>query len=513
MWLGKDINNRETPLDIKWVKEVHSLGIFFSYDTDSVIQKNFMDRAKEFKQILDMWRQRDLSLIGKITILKSLAFSIIIYQCGVLTPTLKFIDHIIDLVYKFIWNDKPEKIKRKTLIADYEHGGLKMLDIKSFIKAQKVMWVKRFLSPENASWKAIIHLGLEDLLGADTFKCSLSCTEKPDDLPDFYWDMILAWSEMKSITESIDTPIDIRRQCLWLNENITISNNHINWDSWKDKGINIIHDIVNKAGHFLTTQEIEQKYNFKCDFLQYNKLKDAIPSPWRKLLKTIQIPEETMNFRESLHVNVGKSTKSINLVKNKEIYWTFVNDIRIQSIITNKLERELGIQEDKWKEVFTMPRVVTNTKIRAFQYKLLYNLTPTNSYLKKISKSDTDKCNWCTEIDNTTHYFATCSNLTPFWNSLATWCHGMLEEEINFTVNNVLVGILEKSMKYETLNAILLMAKWHLYKNKLNQSDTFFYRFLCELKYNINLEKSIALKNNKLTEYNNKWQKVENHLT
>jgi hypothetical protein len=325
MWLGKDINNRETPLDIKWVKEVHSLGIFFSYDTDSVIQKNFMDRAKEFKQILDMWRQRDLSLIGKITILKSLAFSIIIYQCGVLTPTLKFIDHIIDLVYKFIWNDKPEKIKRKTLIADYEHGGLKMLDIKSFIKAQKVMWVKRFLSPENASWKAIIHLGLENLLGADTFKCSLSCAEKPIDLPDFYWDMILSWCEMKSITESIDTPFDIRRQCLWLNENITINKNQINWDSWKDKGINIIHDIVNKAGYFLTTQEIEQKYNFKCDFLKYNNLKDAIPSPWRSLLKTMQIPEETMNFKESAHVNLGKSTKSINLVKNKEIYWIFVN--------------------------------------------------------------------------------------------------------------------------------------------------------------------------------------------
>jgi hypothetical protein len=89
----------------------------------------------------------------------------------------------------------------------------------------------------------------------------------------------------------------------------------------------------------------------------------------------------------------------------------------------------------------------------------------------------------------------------------------MLEEEINFTVNDVLVGILEKSIKYETLNAILLIAKWHIYKNKLNQSDTFFYRFLCELKYYINLEKSIALKNNQLMKYNNKWQKVEEHLT
>ena len=46
MWIGKNLNNRETPLGIKWVKGVHSLGFFFSYDTDLVVQKNFMDRAK-----------------------------------------------------------------------------------------------------------------------------------------------------------------------------------------------------------------------------------------------------------------------------------------------------------------------------------------------------------------------------------------------------------------------------------------------------------------------------------
>jgi hypothetical protein len=86
MWLGKNIKNQTTPLEIKWVKEVHSLGIFFSYDTDYIMQKNFTDKAKDFKRILDMWLQRDLSLIGKITILKSLAFSKRIYQCGVITP-------------------------------------------------------------------------------------------------------------------------------------------------------------------------------------------------------------------------------------------------------------------------------------------------------------------------------------------------------------------------------------------------------------------------------------------
>jgi hypothetical protein len=103
--------------------------------------------------------------------------------------------------------------------------------------------------------------------------------------------------------------------------------------------------------------------------------------------------------------------------------------------------------------------------------------------------------------------------LTPFWNSLATWCKDLLEEETNFTVEEVLVGILEKGTKYNVINAILILAKWRIYKDKLNSSDTFFYKFLCELKYYINIEKTIALKNDKLTSYNNMWLKVEEQLT
>jgi hypothetical protein len=261
-----------------------------------------------------------------------------------------------------------------------------MIDVNSFIKAQKVMWVKRFLSPDTASWKALLTLLLEDYLKLDTFKCSLDFNKKPKDFPLFYWQIQKNWFEIKNITEIIDTPPDVRRQCLWLNENITVNTEKLKWNDWIDKGINIIHDIMNQNGEFLTPDQIEQKYNYKCDVMKYNTLKDAIPRVWRTLTKKMKIPPEAISFQESPHINVGKLSKDINTVTNNQIYWILVNDIRIESIIMDKLQRELGVVEEKCKLVFTMPRVVTNTKIRAFQYKLLYNLTPTNLYLTKIKK-------------------------------------------------------------------------------------------------------------------------------
>jgi hypothetical protein len=43
MWLGQWKNSKEKPLGLKWVEEINSLGIFFSYNTDYVMQKNFTD--------------------------------------------------------------------------------------------------------------------------------------------------------------------------------------------------------------------------------------------------------------------------------------------------------------------------------------------------------------------------------------------------------------------------------------------------------------------------------------
>jgi hypothetical protein len=45
--------------------------------------------------------------------------------------------------YSFIWNGKPDKVKRLTLLGDYEKGGLNMVDINSYFKSLKVSWGKR----------------------------------------------------------------------------------------------------------------------------------------------------------------------------------------------------------------------------------------------------------------------------------------------------------------------------------------------------------------------------------
>ena len=73
---------------------------------------------------------------------------------------------------KFVWGGS-EKVKRTTMIADYEYGGLKMIHFKSFLDSLKLNWIKKILHPEISRWKNIpMYILNKTHLGINIFKCN-----------------------------------------------------------------------------------------------------------------------------------------------------------------------------------------------------------------------------------------------------------------------------------------------------------------------------------------------------
>ena len=54
------------------------------------------------------------------------------------------------ILFKFVLDGKPDKIKRTTTCHDYLEGILKMIKIKKFEQALKVSWVRTFLSSSDS---------------------------------------------------------------------------------------------------------------------------------------------------------------------------------------------------------------------------------------------------------------------------------------------------------------------------------------------------------------------------
>ena len=306
--------------------------------------------------------------------------------------------------------------------------------------------------------------------------------------------------------------MDIRRQCLWLNKHIKINKQEIKWNTWIQHGIFLIHDIVTNEGKFISLEEMVERHNFRGQVLQYNSLKDSIPKEWREMLKTIKIPLDAINVKENLYMIIEKHELPLQYITNKQVYWKIIKSIQLPHVTKTKWETELNIDEKEWVNIFYNSFKIRDTKIRAFQYKLILNLVPCNLYLYRIGKTNSYKCNFCVNIDHISHYFYECEHTLLFWSSVQNWCNRLLDVNLELNKTSAMFGISGKTKKADKLNAILQLARWYIYTEKLNAQNPFLYRFLIRLKYKLQVEKLIYLRNNKLAKYESMWEDVEDLL-
>ena len=87
--------------------------------------------------MLETWRQGNLSWKGRIMIIKTLILSQVTHLLSMLFTPKSFLEKIDKSIFNFLWQNKPPRIKRETIIASIEDGGLRMPDIYAFHQAQK----------------------------------------------------------------------------------------------------------------------------------------------------------------------------------------------------------------------------------------------------------------------------------------------------------------------------------------------------------------------------------------
>ena len=143
-------------LKFEWTSEsAKTLGIVFSNEKSKLLENNLMPKLNDFINCLKRWNHRKLTLMGKITVVKTFALPKLIYPLTVLdNPSEEIITTIKTSIFKFIWNSKPEKIKRTVLMQDYKNGGLRLTNIDYFIEALKAGWLRRIFDENNKGlWK------------------------------------------------------------------------------------------------------------------------------------------------------------------------------------------------------------------------------------------------------------------------------------------------------------------------------------------------------------------------
>ena len=159
------------------------------------VWKERFNKLGSSKKTLNIWSQRDLSIVGSINVIKTLALSEMVFICSVMNTPKDFSKEVNKITFDFIWNHKPAKIKKTTLIKQKTAGGLDMKDFSLFDKALKLNWVKRLCSNSDAPWQYIPKSLLADVGGTELFKCNYdyNLLDLDNHLPAFYKQIIFYW--------------------------------------------------------------------------------------------------------------------------------------------------------------------------------------------------------------------------------------------------------------------------------------------------------------------------------
>ena len=103
--------------------------------------------------MLNSWKKRNLTPLGKIVVIKSFVISNFTHLfTSIPSPTKHTYLELSKLIYSFIWDNKPHKISKHQLTNDYEHRGLKMINLENHMLSQKLSWIKRMLNSSDAPW-------------------------------------------------------------------------------------------------------------------------------------------------------------------------------------------------------------------------------------------------------------------------------------------------------------------------------------------------------------------------
>ena len=112
--------------------EMKILGI--NFDNDGISKKNLKNASEKVEKSLNIWSGVKLSLLEKIIVCKTFILCKIYFYANFIYMEKDYIKQINKKIYRFIWNNNCELVKRDTLILPYEEGGMNMFHLETRIK-------------------------------------------------------------------------------------------------------------------------------------------------------------------------------------------------------------------------------------------------------------------------------------------------------------------------------------------------------------------------------------------
>ena len=392
-------------------------------------------------------------------------------------------------------------------------GGANLTNLACLNKTLLLKWVIRLKNEVETAWKDYFlnHQRIPSL------NITLECNLAPKDSHQLLrgcnspvWeDIIYYWCEYNFDQNIYNFP-KVLEQTIWLNSHIRIGGVPVVLDSWLRAGIVYVKDLVVEGDNrIMSYTECIVKYQVKGNFLEYCSIIDAIPPPWRKLIR------EGLGMLDKSTEHSEHLIESFQNYDHKKLYGILntqscdIPDERFESWDKEFNLREFLCSELEWTENFKYCFLWTkSTELRSFEYSFRMRILLTNNRLHKMGLVESMRCSRCqAEVEDLKHAFWTCLDVGRLWQNVLYWVHKTFNIDIKDDPRTCLFSLLDDT-GLEVANVIwlcLLLCKRYIWQARCNQIPLYIDGCLQKIRDIEKLESMNATKAEKVNRHERKW--------
>ena len=445
------------------------LGIVFTEDLTEMPAVNFKSKVEVISNMLKGWLRRRLTLYGKRTVLKSLALSKLTYVLTVLpSPPLAMIISLQKQFFRFVWDNKQDKIRRQHLIRQYG-----MPCVETYGKAMKLAWVRRLMTAEG-TWGLQVEFDSLFCCG-DRYMSRFGSGMNP-----FRRDVFSIYDQFKQDIAIEDD--DIWQTPIFLSSRFMIGRKPFWHRNLFAAGCRSIHDLYNDKGELMSLEEFRSEYPRILNALTFVAL--------RHLVQEISIPSRIGNAK-LMGPFIDPALLQILNSSCRSYDDAFVKVRYKKSVV-------LLPSQNKWNTIFNknLPwdgiyhryaKCSRNTTLIWFQDRILHRILTTNTFASKFMEVS-ELCTFCHRERETIHHLmVTCVDVRALWTLVKDMIRERLSVNLVLNGQEIILGIEpdvydcpRKTVK--ALQRLLLIVKWYIYRCKVRKERPTYTQMLSHLK-------------------------------
>ena len=356
--------------------EITICGSCLTLDSARSYEVNITNKISKLCKQLNYWKGRQLSINGKMIIIKTYAISQLIFssQFQIISP--KDIRKIEHLCYNFLWNG-PDRVKRMFLKSGQDEGGINGIDIESFFNA---IAVRQFFKSYNNKTLAVVN---DSPYIKEDIKTHARIMLRK---------ILLHQLKSTCLTDAVNEQ--------WINQTRT---------DYFVKPYSKSHQLIGR----LDISNVSSVSSVQLRKGELSLIRRTLPP---RVIKTVDFSNTNLTNECNFSICYRDTVKNINKASSKEI-----NDL-IKDVLHKRnsyhpadkyqIDRScFGDIRSTWHNLWR----IKNPTLRAIGLKVLYKDIWCNDKRLKLGISSDNKCIICGEPETVIHQLFICKNAKRIW--------------------------------------------------------------------------------------------------